>query len=109
MRTLQILALALTAIAFNAAAATSYSIPTPAGVMNTGEAKCPSKHSMAFLLSKRDVKNGTISFVVDDAATSDYEPKGAFKAGKPSKRSSIQQAVNEYDGAVPVVLCARGE
>ena len=95
-------------VSLSAVAAGGASYTIPAGVAPGADldlVKCPAKHGQAVLLQSRVVKNGYISFTVPDGSGGEWEPKGRFKLGKPSKYSPTQKAVDEYTGSVPVVMC----
>lgn len=65
---------------------------------------CASKNDTPIGVVKRKETGGVISFEVRSDSPS-YEPSGNFKAGKPLKASSVQRAINEYSGTIPVFLC----
>lgn len=94
----------------NAAAAQFYRAPTyiPAGVNahspEESGVKCARDTDIAITVTKRVSSGGWITFAVESDAP-EYEPIGRFKAGKPSKRSSVQQAIDEYTGPTPAFIC----
>lgn len=65
---------------------------------------CAGKNDTPIGVVKRQEQGGVISFEVRSDSPS-YEPEGRFKAGKPLKASSVQRAINEYNGQIPVFLC----
>lgn len=94
----------------NAAAANFYRAPSkvPSGldIRTSGPVgvECASKGDIAIRVTKRTASGGWVTFAVD-ADAPDYEPMGRFQAGKPSKRSAVQKAMDEYTGPIPAFIC----
>lgn len=97
-------------VSINAAAAQFYRDPAhiPAGVSarnpDLSGVKCARDTDIAITVTKRNTSAGWITFAVT-ADAPDYEPMGRFQAGKPSKRSAVQKAMDEYVGPVPAFIC----
>ena len=97
-------------VSINAAAAQFYRTPAhiPPGVNahnpDLSGVKCARDTDIAITVTKRSLSAGWITFAVT-ADAPEYEPIGRFKVGKPSARSSIQKAMDEYVGPVPAFIC----
>ncbi|MFN3732095.1 hypothetical protein [Comamonas testosteroni] len=70
----------------------------------TSGVKCAGKNDTPIGVVKRKEEGGVISFEVRSDSPS-YEPSCRFKVGKPTAASSVQRAINEYAGPIPVFMC----
>ncbi len=76
----------------------------PSGVTDVAQAKCSRANDSPVLFSKREESNGFISYELR-SVSAHVQSTGRFKAGEPSEHSTIEQAMDEYSGSIPAVLC----